>query len=520
VGAGRAVRDDVLGAASSCAPPRRSAARGSRTAAAEQVPVGHRAARQVGPDAAVVHDGDVGAGGVPLRVRDQTPERVLGAGPMKGNCQPSHRTRGDLGEAAFQPVHQPRQAGVGAHRVGVRRHQPGPHLHPRPTHAHEVREGDRVAARTGLHDGDAVDARGEDAVVVAGHDQVDRSRVELAGDVDHRSPASRRVALRALVCQHHHEIGRCARLRQHARIAAGSPKAGRTLSGRVAWASPVVSDHGDLHRAACDDGERLDPRRPGARRVRQVGGQERIARLGDAGAERVHRPVELVIADGRGVDPEPAQGVDGRAPPGEVRQRRPGHLIARIQPHRRAAAIARQTVEPRTQRGRAPHETTLGPAPRPRRERPVEVGDREDAQQRAVRRAHRWRRRGEGLAGGLARPGRGERPARPIEGAGLERAQSPDLVRDEVAHVLCPVVDHGGAAQHGVPATALLPVAVERERERIAGRHRAPPDPQPADALARGATDVDHVLGAVYDVEVVAGDATVDDRPPGCHWRK
>src|ERR1051325_9094177 len=62
--------------------------------------------------------------------------------------------------------------------------------------------------------------------------------------------------------------------------------------------------------------------------------------------ERVDRPVELVIADRGGVDAHRVQRVDRAAPIVGVRQRGALHLVAGIEPHRRAAAGGRETVEP------------------------------------------------------------------------------------------------------------------------------------------------------------------------------
>src|SRR6266446_4122482 len=55
-------------------------------------------------------------------------------------------------------------------------------------------------------------------------------------------------------------------------------------------------------------------------------------------AQRVHRPVELVVSDRRGVDAERVHGRDRRQPEAEVREQGPLHLVAGVEADRGAAA--------------------------------------------------------------------------------------------------------------------------------------------------------------------------------------
>src|SRR6266702_3071491 len=119
----------------------------------------------------------------------------------------------------------------------------------------------------------------------------------------------------------------------------------------------------------------LGPRR--AARIGDVGGEKAILRPRHAGPQRVDRPVELVVADRRGVDAERVHRRDRGQPEREVREQRALHLVAAVQPDGGAAARAGERVEPRLERGGAAHGSPAGPRPGARLERPVKVVDRE-----------------------------------------------------------------------------------------------------------------------------------------------
>ncbi len=147
-------------------------------------------------------------------------------------------------------------------------------------------------------------------------------------------------------------------------------------------------------------------------------------RLRHARAQRVHRPVELVVPDRRRVDPERVEGGDSGAPIADVRQQRALHLVAPVEPHGRAVAGARQGVEPRLEGGRAPHGTSPGPRPGLGFQRAVQVVDRENPEQDVILRAGRIRNagRGNGKRGSAGEEEREE----PMHGA-LKIARAPAI---------------------------------------------------------------------------------------------
>ena len=405
-----------------------------------EVAVGGGTRREVGADAAVVHDRHVGFGDVAHRVRDQTPQPVLVAPSPQVDLDPRNRPAGEVLDANLEEGHQVLELGVGAHAVGVGRLDARQHLAPPTGPAHEVDDRDPGAARARLHDGDPVDDGVHERVGVAAHDQIHRPRIETARDVEdlavagggRERPGGRitaGVAKSSLVRHDDHEARRRPRLRQHP-LHRGGPvpegKAGDVAGRGVGRRRPQrQADHGDLLSPALEQRPRLRPvgARP-ARRVRDVRGEEAVMRLRHARAQRVHRPVELVVPDRRRVDPERVEGGDGGTPVADVRQQRALHLIAPVEPHGRAVAGARQGVEPRLEGGRAPDGASPGPGPGLRFQRAVQVVDREDPEQDAVLRA-----------GGIQKPGRGKGEGRrmgeeereePMHGA-LKIARAPAI---------------------------------------------------------------------------------------------
>src|SRR5207245_11491723 len=98
--------------------------------------------------------------------------------------------------------------------------------------------------------------------------------------------------------------------------------------------------------------------------------------------------------------------------------------VAPVEPHGRAVAGARQSVEPRLEGGRAPDGASSGPGPGLRLQRAVQVVDRENPEQDAILRAGRIRNagRGNGKRGSAGKEEREE----PMHGA-LKIARAPAI---------------------------------------------------------------------------------------------
>src|SRR2546430_1229704 len=265
--------------------------------------------------------------------------------------------------------------------------------------------------------------------------------------------------------------------------------------------------------AGLDPGEGLGP--AGGRRARRVGDvrrEEVIVCLCHPGAQRIHGPVELVVADRRGVDPEGVHRGDHGPAEVEVGDRGPLHFVAGVEPDAGAEAYPRETVEPGLERRRSPYRSPVGPGPDLGLERPVEVVDRQHAQQRAVGPRYGRRGRGERLAQGRVSFGRPNRPAGRIRALHGQEPARPDLIGEQVPDRLAPVVHDARALEHGVAAATRLTVAVQRQREAVRRRDGTTAEREPADALPRGRGEVDRVRHAAHDVEVEARHAVVDRR--------
>ena len=113
-------------------------------------------------------------------------------------------------------------------------------------------------------------------------------------------------------------------------------------------------------------------------RVEHIRGEPRILRFTDSLSQRVHRPIQLVIADGGGVETEEVERCDRRRAVEEIRGECPLHLIPRVDPQGGAAAMSLGAVHRSLQDGSAPHEPSLGPGIGPRLECAVEVGHSQD----------------------------------------------------------------------------------------------------------------------------------------------
>src|SRR5207247_9569548 len=109
----------------------------------------------------------------------------------------------------------------------------------------------------------------------------------------------------------------------------------------------------------------------------------------------------------------------------------------------------------------------------------------------------------------------GDRPARRGPGTGVERPGTANRGGEQVADVLAAARHDGGALQHRVAAAARGAVAVQRDGEGVPGGDGAAAHREPADPLAHRARQVDRVIRTAHHVEVVAGDAVVEEGRAG-----
>src|SRR5256885_187197 len=140
-----------------------------------QVAVGREPGRDVGADAAIVDQGDVGLGDVALCVRDEPPEPVLGARSPQLRSESDHRSIGDHRDGCLAQAQRIHQGGVQTDAIRERRIDARPHLAARatsPAHPYEVHHRDPGPGRARLHDRNAVDDGIDERVGVAAYDQI------------------------------------------------------------------------------------------------------------------------------------------------------------------------------------------------------------------------------------------------------------------------------------------------------------------------------------------------------------
>ena len=161
----------------------------------EQPPVRDRARRQVRPDSAVVHDGDVGMGHGTLGIGEKVAERVLAvmARPHEGIGQHRDGSGSKRVGARLEARHQRQFGAIGCHliRPGVTHFGvPG-----KPAVAlHQVHHAERRATAPRLHNGYPVNGDVVHPVRVAGDDRVHRSARELPRQVHDLAAAANRIA--------------------------------------------------------------------------------------------------------------------------------------------------------------------------------------------------------------------------------------------------------------------------------------------------------------------------------------
>ena len=299
---------------------------------------------QVGADATVVHDGHVGAAGGALRIRNEPAEAVLVADPLQRELEPRDRPLRDVANRLLLAAEGFRQRHIGSDLVGIRGDELRAHLAPA-ADAHEVDDADRAGTRLRLHDGDAVDHGVHPHVRVTGDDQIDRSGIQLPGHVENLAVTGSgvpRSGTRVTECAHvrhdDHEVCGRPRLREIAldRLSAVTEREALDVArgGARRRFGRRQPDYGDLHAVLRNQRPRFRPIRPrGSRRVGDVRREERVFRFAHACPQRVHRPVELMIADRRRVDAERVHRVDRPAPERGIREQGSLHFVAGVEPH-------------------------------------------------------------------------------------------------------------------------------------------------------------------------------------------
>ena len=250
------------------------------------------APRQPGADAAVVDDAQVRPGDGPERIGDQSAEGVVGARPLERESQGRHRATGEVLEIALVAFDHGGECGVRRHLVDVGGVDLDAHVDAAAA-AHEIGDGDSVAARSRLDDGDAVHSRTEHPVGVPRDDQVDRAGVEPTREVEDLAVAGAGIAHRTGVSHHDHDIGARTSARQRAahglRARCERQASDVARRGGRGRARGRESDHRDFEPAPLDQLPRFRPiGARGARRIGDVRGHERIARLLHPRAQRVH----------------------------------------------------------------------------------------------------------------------------------------------------------------------------------------------------------------------------------------
>ena len=376
--------------------------------------------RQRPPDAAVVHEGDVGPARVPLRVGHDAAEREVAV--ARGGKR--------LREVHDHAVDDGRDLGaVGGDEpldVRVRRNLVRPRLSNAealrahgPLHA-PVDASESVRRRVGvrLDDGNASDL-GLQTGVGMSRDRVVETLRRRGQRFQGRAPApaSRRLPLRADVTE-----GAFVHDRDH-EIHAGRPHLRDVAVERLRDRPEVeVRDErgpGDDRRGPRRRADEADPDavplddRPGPDPVGvpvgalevDVRAQHGEVRIGDALHEDVDPPVEFVVPDRGGVVADPVHRLDHRAPIREVRDRRALHDVAAGDDE--DGTLGRGRALPRDvggERGGSADGASLGPVLFRRQQPSVRIVRGED--QRAGRR----------VRGGARRDGRDGRDAGADEG--------------------------------------------------------------------------------------------------------
>ena len=206
-------------------------------------------------------------------------------------------------------------------------------------------------------------------------------------------------------------------------------------------------------------------------------GRQRALELVAAVEEQQSRTAERRIRLARGGSPRPRYA----APP----RRTPSGVGARLE--RAVEVVGADDAQARRPAAACVGASGASPAPCARGA-PAATG-RDAAAHLSIQRRHGARR--------LDAPVAGEVVLR------AEHAGAPHLVDEQLADLLLLVVHHRRTGDHRVAAAARLAIVVQRQREAVRRRDRAALHLEPRDALAHGARDVEHVVRAGDDVEVV-----------------
>ena len=351
-----------------------------------------------------------------------------------------------------------------------------------------------------------------------GGDQLHHRGVEFAGEVDDLAPALRGGgAERALMGEQDREVGAGgAHIRQDIlhRGAAG-PKGEPLHELRLhdlLGGGDHVAHQRHAQPAALDHRPWTHPVGPPAGGgVEHVGGEPGVARFANPRAEGILPPVQVVIADDRRVQAHRVEGGHGAPAIDQIRLQGALHLIAAVEAQRGAGTRRRAGVHPPGERGGATNGTPTGPGVHPGLDGAVEVVGGEDPQQRRIARSPGRRGRSQRLPSQVLRHVRRfQAPVGPLELGGVQHAAAGDVLDEQVANVLVPVVDDRRVRQHAEPAAAALPIVVQGQGEGVGVGHRAVADAQAGDPLPRRPRQVDGVVRAPDNVVVVAGNRVTE----------
>ena len=93
-------------------------------------------------------------------------------------------------------------------------------------------------------------------------------------------------------------------------------------------------------------------------------------------------------------------------------------------------------------------------------------------------------------------------------------ADAAQLVAEQLPDLLLLVVHDRRAGDHGIASATGLAIVRQRQGEAVRGRHRPASNLEPSNAVALRAREIEHVVGASDDVEVVSRHPGVDGHRP------
>ena len=185
-------------------------------------------------------------------------------------------------------------------------------------------------------------------------------------------------------------------------------------------------------------------------------------------------------------------------------------MIAGIETDGRAVAPRLQRIHPRFQRQR----TTDGAPSRPRCGTRLDSATQsrgyQNPQHRAVTRARRWwpKKRAQRCDG----PGWSDSPIGIEIGSRVEYAPPLHFRKQKIAHAFVAYRHDRESREHRVTTAAHPPKTAQRQRERVPRRHQMSVVHHLSNARTNGPRDVDDVIHAADDVEVLSSKIRIDSR--------